>query len=398
MHILIIPSYLYRTEHFALGGVFQYHQANALITAGHRVGVLSAGLLPFKSVLKANHYAKVAAANEEGVAIVRRYDKALLPQRFISPAHQAKTMMRLGVAAFEQYVAQNGMPDIAHAHDCLYAGVLASELKKRFGLPYVVTEHSSAHGRNILNADHEKYIKTALTDADALTAVGSSTRDILQRKYKDFPVAAGITVIYNLLESTFEDIRLSDLAPRKAGSGGFTFINVANLIELKKHKNLIAAFARVLKTHPDARLHIGGAGPMREELDRTIAALDACGSINMLGYLKRPELIAQIAASDVFVLSSDIETFGVVLIEAMALGKPVISTASGGPQDIVDDACGYLVPVGSVDALAATMLKMMENIDSFNPDEIRRHCVERFGREAFITRLVGVYQGVLHKH
>ncbi len=393
MHILILPSYLYQTEHMPLAGIFQKHQANCLIAAGFQVGVLSAGLLPFKSILRANLCRNTTCDEESGVCVVRRYRKALMPQRFISADYQADKMRSLGLAAFDRYVAEYGMPDIAHAHDCLYAGVLAQALKERYGLPYMITEHSSAHGRNLYTEAQEAYIRLALKDAAVITTVGSSTAAILQGKYgAAIPAANHISVIYNLLESSFEDAELPTPAKNEEC---FTFLNVANLIELKKHKNLIAAFRQVLDRHPNARLRIGGSGPMREELDRAISEAGLAGKANLLGYLTRPEVIREMSACGAFVLSSDIETFGVVLIEAMALGKPVISTRCGGPEDIVDDLCGYLVPVGDVDAMARAMEAMLQNINRFDPATIREHCVERYGREAFLQRLEGIYRDVL---
>lgn len=388
MHILIIPSYPYQTEYMPLAGIFQKHQAECLAAAGHSVGVLSAGLLPFASVVKRNLYASAVISDEAGITVARRHGKALLPQRLLSPGMLAGAIVKEGLEAFGAYVKRNGMPDVAHAHDCLYAGVLAKALKEKHGLPYVVTEHSSAHLRNLLDARQEAYVREALAGASGLTAVSSASARLLEKKYGGLAAAKNVPIIYNLLEASFEDAGLPPAPPQN----GFTFLNVANLYGVKNHRNLISAFAQVLKRHPDARLHIGGAGPMRTELESQIAAAGLEGSVRLLGYLRRPQVMEEMAACGAFALSSDVETFGVVLIEAMAMGKPVVSTACGGPEDIVDSASGLLVPTGDADALAGAMLKVMDNQDSFNAQSIREHCIERFGREAFRARLEEVYQ------
>ena len=94
---------------------------------------------------------------------------------------------------------------------------------------------------------------------------------------------------------------------------------------------------------------------------------------------------------DVFVLPSLYETFGVVLIEALAAGKPVIATRCGGPESIVNDENGLLVAPANSDALGRAMRQMVEAIDRFNKDIIRSDCIARFSRQAVIEQLGRVY-------
>ncbi|MFA6661181.1 MAG: glycosyltransferase, partial [Bacilli bacterium] len=91
------------------------------------------------------------------------------------------------------------------------------------------------------------------------------------------------------------------------------------------------------------------------------------------------------------------ETFGVVLIEALALGKPVISTRSGGPEDIVEETNGLLVPTNDREALGKAMQYMVENYNTYNPQEIQQRCHEKFSEASVAKRLVNVYQQVLTK-
>ena len=101
------------------------------------------------------------------------------------------------------------------------------------------------------------------------------------------------------------------------------------------------------------------------------------------------------AVADAFVLSSRNETFGVVIIEALALGKPVIATQCGGPESILRPADGLLVPVDDVSAMANAMCQLIERRNDYDPVEIRQSCVARFSETAIAKRLNWIYAEVL---
>lgn len=102
------------------------------------------------------------------------------------------------------------------------------------------------------------------------------------------------------------------------------------------------------------------------------------------------------AACDCFVLPSRYETFGVVYIEAMASGKPVIATACGGPDDFVTQENGLLVPVGEVSALARAMQQMMTSRHQYDSDKIRESVQSRFSSQAIAGQLEQIYSAVLN--
>ena len=88
------------------------------------------------------------------------------------------------------------------------------------------------------------------------------------------------------------------------------------------------------------------------------------------------------------ILNSDVETFGVVLVEAFASGVPVIATRCGGPADIITPETGYLINKGSVDELYKSMLKMIENHKSFNTERIREIAIQKYGDQAYAKSIL----------
>jgi glycosyltransferase involved in cell wall biosynthesis len=103
-------------------------------------------------------------------------------------------------------------------------------------------------------------------------------------------------------------------------------------------------------------------------------------------------------ACDVFVLPSLVETFGVVVIEAMACGKPVIATTCGGPENFLLSEHGILVPPGDPEALASAMSLILSKLADYNPSSIRRYALTNFGSETFAENIIGIYEKILAGH
>jgi glycosyltransferase involved in cell wall biosynthesis len=137
---------------------------------------------------------------------------------------------------------------------------------------------------------------------------------------------------------------------------------------------LIRAFAQVVPERPDWELRIYGDGSQRAELERLIAELGLNGSVRLMGATS--EIGEELARASVFALSSRFEGFGMVLVEAMSKGVPVVSfDCPRGPSEIVDDGVdGVLVPNGDVDALASALVEL-------TGDEQRRRSLGAAGLE-----------------
>jgi glycosyltransferase involved in cell wall biosynthesis len=98
--------------------------------------------------------------------------------------------------------------------------------------------------------------------------------------------------------------------------------------------------------------------------------------------------------SNCFILTSSYEAFGVVLIEAMSTGLPVIATRSGGPESILDDSCGYLVEPGSTGELMEAMLKMINEYDRFNQQNIRDRTLQYYGSDIIAKKYLEVFEHI----
>lgn len=203
---------------------------------------------------------------------------------------------------------------------------------------------------------HRVLLRTSLAltypHADARVAVSSGVADdlaALSRIPRD-----RFTVIYNpipLASPRIGAIGGSDRAERRDGRH---IITVGSLKAAKNQATLIKAFARMAR-HPDDRLTIVGEGALRPDLEALARSEGVEGLVSFPGFTADPgQFYAQ---ADLFVLSSDYEGFGNVIVEALAYGVPVVSTdCPSGPAEILDNGrYGRLVPVGDAEALAAAM-------------------------------------------
>jgi len=165
-------------------------------------------------------------------------------------------------------------------------------------------------------------------------------------------------------------------------------------MQKKNVDNLIRAYARVFYGNTNVSLKIGGHGPERPRLQALAQELGVSGQVQFLGALSRHQVLSEMQACDAFVLPSKYETFGVVVVEALALGKPVIATRCGGPESIVGDDDGVLVPVNDVDSLAQAMRNLRANHDHYKPNAIRASCAARYSERAVANRLITEYRAV----
>ena len=388
MHVVIIPSERYVTRRSPLAGVFQYQQAHALSEKGTKVGVISAGFVPFSMMFAAYPYEEFEV--DRGVPTYRIYKRTALPGRVAIRILWAY-LVRLYQMGFEKYVREQCMPDIVHAHNCLFAGVVALKIKDRYGIPYIVTEHSSVYGRGLLSRRQAKLTREVLRNADRITVVSKALGARLEKLFG--ADACPNLPIFNILDAEFEGCG-SVLNDVKEESDFFTFLSIGSLDSNKNHRDLLSAFASRFAGDSRVKLRIGGAGPLLRALEQQVEELGLQEQVVFTGMLGRDSVLREMRDCSVFVLPSVFETFGVVLIEALAMGKPIVATMCGGPEDIVNERNGILVPVKDVEALAKAMWDIRLNIDRYDARAIRSDCLLRFGKDSFVKRLQGIYAGI----
>jgi len=381
-HIVLFPSW-YPTDYFPVRGSFFQEQAQALKEEGARVGVIYADMRSYRTLKLGKRLAtrfQISECIEHGVVTYRFHGWNPLNARI-----RKKLTLKLTKRMWRIYTAKWGRPDIIHAHSAIWGGIAARAISQQTGVPYMITEHSSGFTRGLIRGWQQKAIKDAIGHASTLITVSRSLKQILQPYLHQN--ASNVVVIPNMVDTSF-----FAMSPNLRIPHPFRFLTVAFLSPNKGIDNLLKAFALVFKNNPDVALEIGGDGPQRQQLEQRAAQLGIENQVTFLGYLSREAVRDAMWRANAFVLPSYVETFGIVLVEAMATGLPVIGTRSGGPEEIITPTMGILVQPGDVQALSEALEKIRQQRNSFAPAvEIRNIVIQKYSKKTVIEQLMNIY-------
>lgn len=368
MRILILPSW-YPTADDPVRGSFFAEQAAALARFGHTVTVMA-----------------VYNDGEHGVRTEKRTNGNLTEYLIhIKPLRFHLTYFRI-LREMRRILRESGKPDIIHVHS-FRALRYARALKRRLRVPVVVTEHVTWFERDMLSEKELAAISRDYNAADAMIAVGDGLKNTIQPLCRK-----EVRVIPNLTDRRFLENGRHD-PPQ---NGCFRFISVCLLDRKKGVDVLLDAFAGLRKTHPEAMLTICGDGEELENLRAQAKALAVEDAVEFAGRCSREECARRLKAAQAFVLPSRFETFGIVFVEAMGCGLPIIMTKTGAWKTLARTETGLAVESEDVHGLAAAMASMMENYGRYDPDTIRDFCRSHFSEEAICRRLTAEYERVIY--
>jgi len=289
----------------------------------------------------------------------------------------------------EQYIERRGRPDVVHAHSAQWAAAAAARLEERTGIPYVVTEHFSGFREGNVFPWQWPLIREGLDNARSIACVSEALKTDLVTV--GLARSTDVDVVPNPVDTAFFRPSAEDRLIRSTRtSEGFRLLTVGRLTPNKRIDLVLRAL-----THcpPSVVAAIVGEGPEEEALRRLAQRLNLTDRVRFVGKKDRRGVRSNYWAADALVVPSQVETFGLVLVEAMATGLPVIATRSGGPEDIVTPDTGILVPTGDPEALAAAVKTLNPNpADRFRPETIRSVAVDRYSPDAFVQRSRSLYE------
>lgn len=329
MKILII-SHMYPSSQSQAYGIFIHKQVKALVEQGCEVKVISP--VPYApwplTILKKKwqSYASVPAKDKiEGIEV--HYPRYLeFPRSFL--LEQAGFMMYLGMRGLLKRLSKEFHFDLIHAHVALPDGHAASFFQREYQVPVVITVHGQDFQSTLHRGEKAKArLAEVLGAADKVITVSSK----LKRMVKDEPFAPKIEVINNGID--LEDCQ--GTGGMKSSSCNIKLISVSNLKKTKGLDLTLQALPSLLPKYPTLIYYIVGEGEERQNLENLVDALKLRNHVVFLGRLTHPEAMKEMAAADIFCLPSWQEGFGVVYIEAMAQGVPVIGVQGEGIEDVI---------------------------------------------------------------
>lgn len=254
----------------------------------------------------------------------------------------------------------NNNIDLLHVHYAIphaSAAYMAKQILLKSGkkVPVITT----LHGTDITLVGRDKtyapVVTFSINESDAITAVSQNLRD---ETYRSFKIEKEIEVIHNFVDvSRFSKKPIDAFRKVIAPNGEKIVLHASNFRKIKRVEDVVNIFARLHKVIPSKLMFVGD-GPERPVAESMCRELNLCDDIRFVG---RQEQIEEIlAVSDLFLLTSEYESFGLAALEAMAARVPVISTNAGGlPEINIHGETGFMADVGDVDTMSKYAIELL---------------------------------------
>jgi len=380
---LLILACSYPSRSDLLAGIFVKKQAEAL-SERYSVAVLAPEIYGIRGALHRLVSPQDPKWESDAIPIAR-------PRVFTAaarhPQEANQAFVRAANLGLDMLYRQWGRPDLIAAHFAVHSGWLASILAQELRVPYVLHEHASPFSMYLQDSTSRQLAREAIGRAQTVVAVSPH----LENEILQFEPTAKTIVIGNFVDT--EHFSLSEICPT---SDRTTFFAVGKASRQKGFSDLLKATAILSKRgEKDFRVIIGGGGPELPTLIQMAKQTDIAHVVDFLGAIPQGAVLYQMRACDCVVMPSLHESFCIVLAEAMACGKPVISTRCGGPEFFVDSENGCLVNIADPGDLADKMTEVIHKERAFDPRKIREKIHARFGKEAFLRNIGALYSSVL---
>ena len=289
--------------------------------------------------------------------------------------------------------------DILHVHYAIphaSAAFMAKQILATYGIniPFVTTLHGTDITLVGKDATYKPVVTFSINQSDGITTVSDALKE---DTYNHFEITKDIKVIPNFIDFNRFSLKPKDHFKKAiAPNNERILIHTSNFRKVKRTQDVIKMFQKVQEKIPSKLLMVGD-GPERNENEQLCRELKICENVRFLG--KQDAIEEILSVSDLFIMPSESESFGLAALEAMACKVPVISTNAGGlPELNIDGYCGYMSNVGDVEEMAKNAIMILENEDTLK--EFKEHAYLRakdFDLEKILPMYIDYYTEILQK-
>lgn len=380
MNILLISRGLPEKQDPQYGN-FELDQAKALAALGHNVTIASVDT-------RFRFYWRKLGVTIGHIDSIRTYNIFVCPSAIIGLLGKRIRAYYVGWLwkTLERHILQNEPP-----FDVIYSHYLTNTYNvvhyfRHIHAPIVAIEHWSEINKPVLRPEVQIMGDETYPHVNQLLTVSNAARQSIKQHFNKES-----QVVYNMVSDRFV------YSPHTSHHNQIRFISTGSLIRRKGFDVLIRAFSQLNLPQETWDLTIIGGGPEKSHLEKLIAKAKLEQQIHLIGRRASDEMVGMLNDSDVFVLPSRMETFGVVYAEALACGLPVIATPCGGPEEFVNEKNGLLVPVDDVEALAAAIQHMYDHHRDYDRQAIADDCQARFSSKVIARQLTKIFDEVINK-
>jgi glycosyltransferase involved in cell wall biosynthesis len=397
LNILIIPSW-YPSPENAYTGIFIKEQAVLFARKfpEHNIGISTWGsnhaslLLSIKSLFQ---------SPLKFLTKPKRTILELLPNciEYFTPKYtwtrklfrgNIKNIIEANYTNLLAFQHQFGKVNLIHAHACHPGGYVACSLSQRHNIPFIITEHMTPFPFKSYTTKNgiSNYILMPLVRGSRIICVSEFLKNSIETHHK-----TNLVVINNFLDENFFQPNISLPSAKEK----LTLLFIGRLVHQKGVDILLESFQILSKTYRHLELRIGGSGGKADEYLSMASQLSIDKKVKWLGELNRLQVKEELQNCTLLVLPSRHENNPVILLEALACGKPIIATGCGGPEEIVNQTNGLVAKTGSSDDLAKKIASIISNLSEYSPTLIRKEFMMRYSSKVVTQKLLDIYEGVL---
>lgn len=348
-------------------GVLATELGKALADQGHEIHFIT-----YKVPVRLNVLAKNIHFHEVNVSQYPLFE--------YKPYELVLTSKIVDVARYEKL-------DVLHVHYAIphaSAAYMAKEILKSHGinLPIITTLHGTDITLVGKDPSFEPVITFAINNSDAVTAVSDSLKN---DTFKNFGVNRPIEVIHNFVNME----KYEDKPCKKhlfSEDGEVVISHVSNFRKVKRIQDIIHSF-KLVREKVNAKLLLVGEGPERNQMEKLCRDLKICDQVHFLGNIQNVEEV--LCLSDIFMLTSESESFGLAALEAMAAKNAVISSNTGGIPEVNEHGVtGYLSKVGDIEDLAKNTIELIEDREKL--EQFKKNAYEK-AKTFDISQIMPIY-------
>jgi len=358
-------------------GVVATELGKALAQKGHQVHFIS-----YRAPARLDSFVENVFYHEVAFADYPLFERA--------PYETALSSKIVDVAKFEHL-------DLIHVHYAIphaATAYMAKQILKSYGihLPYITTLHGTDITLVGKDATYAPVVTFSVNQSDGVTAVSNWLKD---ETYQNFPITREIEVIPNFVDmNRFRKAKKEHFKIAIASRGEKIIIHTSNFRKVKRTQDVVQIFNKVREQLP-SKLLLVGDGPERQNMEQLCRDLNLMDDVRFLGKLDPVEEL--LAVSDLFLMPSETESFGLAALEAMACHVPVIASNTGGiPEIVVNGKNGFMSNVGDVNEMAKNALNLLSNnslLDQFK-NSAAEHA-RQFDLEKVLPQYESYYERVL---
>lgn len=381
MLIFVIPS-SYPNHINPQANIFVHEQCVALKKAGCKIVVLDATSFRWKYWFDKTCFKNYLHEKDDVIIYSRHIPSLLKNKLFRLAAKQFKIVIK---KLFKMAVKDFSIPDLIYAHFTYPAGYVACELSEKYNIPLMVMEHGGVFMQPKVPQFLKNILKKTINKSKLFACVSEAQRKCL---YECSETDKVITIINNMIDDRFKYYPLNN-------NEKFVFFSAGNLYKVKRMDLLINAFMGVFSKEEKVVLKIAGEGAERQLLENIIKKNNRGHQIYLLGRLNREEMLREYIDCNVFALVSEHESFGIAYREAMAVGRPVVSSDNGGISTGWRDEYGEIALSDDVQSIGRALRKVYDNYHAYDLKKISDDCIANYSSKSVSENIISAMKKIV---